>query len=80
MMNAIKIFSNSFRGVKMSFESLVCDVIYSTDLSYVYTLRLIGPISHSGECDLMIHHESTSSFSHECILLPYEIGAINRSV
>ena len=23
-------------------------------LSYVYTLRLIGPISYSGECDLMV--------------------------
>ena len=24
-------------------------------LSYVYTLRLIGPISYPGECDLMVH-------------------------
>ena len=24
-------------------------------LSYVYTLRLIGPISHPGECDLTVH-------------------------
>ena len=40
-------------------------------LSYVYTLRLIGPISYSGECDLTDHPRiSTSSFSHECILLP----------
>ena len=24
-------------------------------LRYVYTLRLIGPISYPGECDLMVH-------------------------
>ena len=24
-------------------------------LGYVYTLRLIGPISYSGECDLMVY-------------------------
>ena len=24
-------------------------------LRYGYTLRLIGPISYSGECDLMVH-------------------------
>ena len=24
-------------------------------LSYLYTLRLIGPISYPGECDLMVH-------------------------
>ena len=42
-------------------------------LSYVYTLRLIGPISYSGECDLWFTHESTSSFSHECILLPSHV-------
>ena len=25
------------------------------DLSYIYTLRLIGSISYFGECDLMVH-------------------------
>ena len=33
-------------------------------LRYVYTLRLIGPISYPAECDLMVNHESTASFSH----------------
>ena len=37
---------------------------------YVYTLRLIGPISYPNECDFMIHPQKyTASFSHECFLL-----------
>ena len=36
-------------------------VTFWRNLSYVCTLRLIGPISCPGECDLM--HESTTSFS-----------------
>ena len=38
--------------------------------SYVYILRLIGPISYPGECDLMIHSWKYIVFSHEYILLP----------
>ena len=35
-------------------------------------MRLIGPISYPGECDLMVHlfNGSPASFSDECILLP----------
>ena len=40
------------------------------DLSYVYTLRLIGSISYFGECDLMFNTQKHRSFSHKCILLP----------
>ena len=36
---------------------------FENQLSCVYTLRLIGPISYPGEC------ESTASFSQDCILL-----------
>ena len=32
-------------------------------LSYVYTLRLIGPISYPGKCDLMIHTRKPSNNS-----------------
>ena len=28
---------------------------FGVGLSYVYTLRLIGPISYPGECDLMVN-------------------------
>ena len=36
----------------------------------LHTAILIGPISYPGKCDLIVYHKSTSSFSHECILLP----------
>ena len=40
-------------------------------LRYVYTLRLIGPISYPGECDLIGYPRKYSShFLTECILLP----------
>ena len=37
--------ARSWRGVHM--------YLYILLLSYVYTLRLIGPISYPGECDLL---------------------------
>ena len=51
-----------------NFSKVVCS---RWILSYVYTLRLIRPISCPGECDLMVHRRKyTASFSHEIILLP----------
>ena len=38
-------------------------------LRYVYTLRLIGPISYPDECEWFTN-KSTVEFSHKCILLP----------
>ena len=39
-------------------------------LSYVYTLRLIGPISYPGKCDLMIHTRKHSVIFSRMHLLP----------
>ena len=42
--------------------------------SYVYSLRLIGPISYPGECDLMVHQQKYPViFSQMHQLLPSNI-------
>ena len=37
-----------------------CEFSIDRILSYVYTLRLIGPISYLGQCDLMVRPFSTT--------------------
>ena len=39
--------------------------------SYVYTLRLIGPISYAGGSPTKAHRHFLTS--HECILLPFYV-------
>ena len=53
---------NQIRYVKSgTHSSYVIFSGYNTNaLSYIYTLRLIGPISYSGECDLMVHPRKCS--------------------
>ena len=50
-------------------------------LCYVYTLRLIRPISYPADCYLMVRlYKSTASSSHDITYAPrYEIGPINRT-
>ena len=51
----------------------------NSHLSYVFTLRLIGPISYPDECDLTVHPRKYSViFSHECILLPLYVHNMHQ--
>ena len=58
------------------FKIIICTTSWFIlkQLSYVYTLRLIGPISYRGECDLMVHQQKYSvifsRLTHKSISLP----------
>ena len=43
----------AYSGVRV--VKLCLALLFGLRLSYVYTLRLIGPISYPDECDLMVH-------------------------
>ena len=78
------------RRVKMAFLVTRIHIdFFLLLLSYVYTLRLIGPISYSSEYDLMVYPQKysdrflTNTFwklLRYITCIKYEIGPINRSV